>query len=191
MLADLRFTTADEILLELCELLQIKPDQHKAAESAYLEVGHWLSAPESPLMAFDPQIYPQGSLRIGTTNQPIARQEYDLDLVCELAIDWKQLESPSILLADVESRIALHPSYRNVMERRPRCIRLRFGGRFHLDIVPACPDPGAGETGIVIPDRELRSWRSSNPKGFADGTRSVPIFFSRVFEKEWKNCPYP
>ncbi|CAN5651536.1 hypothetical protein BH20ACI3_BH20ACI3_28170 [soil metagenome] len=36
-----------------------------------------------------------------------------------------------------------------------------------MDILPACPDPEAGGTCILVPDREARSWKASNPKGHA------------------------
>ena len=37
----------------------------------------------------DIEIYPQGSLSISTTVKPLSKQEYDLDLVCEINQSWQ------------------------------------------------------------------------------------------------------
>jgi hypothetical protein len=61
-----------------------------------------------------------------------------------------------------------HPEYRGRLTRRTRCIRLDFAGDFHMDVLPARTDHSAnGDGRIEIPDRELRDWVSSNPKGYA------------------------
>jgi hypothetical protein len=68
----------------------------------------------------------------------------------------------------------------------PRCIRLEYAGDFHLDIVPAIPDPecGPGDTCLLIPDREKKIWRPSNPKGYARWFEAQTVKLTRFSAKE-------
>jgi hypothetical protein len=157
----------DDLLDRIGEKLQISPTQHRLAEERYKTIGQWLEANESLLAPFNPVIYPQGSLRIGTTVRPRGRQEYDLDLVCRLLINWCSIANPVTLLDAVEHRLRQHDIYKNMLERKNRCIRLNYANEFHLDILPACPDVVCCPTCVVVPDRDAKEWRASNPKGYA------------------------
>ena len=154
-----------DLLLEgVARSLQLTKTQYDDAESKYLAVADWLSKPDSPLRTFNPTIFPQGSMSLQTTVKPRAQDEFDLDLVCLLEYD------PSVgarhLFQLVLERIADNRNYRSILEIRSRCIRLNYAGQFHLDIIPACPNPEQGGTAILIPDRELQSLKNSNPKGY-------------------------
>ena len=74
----------EDMLHPLCVRLQITAIQRDLAESRYKSVTEWLAADESTFWGKDLDIFPQGSLRMGTTVKPLARQEFDLDLVCEI-----------------------------------------------------------------------------------------------------------
>ena len=159
--------------------LQITPTQHELAELRYLEIGKWLSAPGNPLAQYAPQIYPQGSLRIGTTALPPGRRKYDLDFVLGMDWDWKHVSNPVLLLDRLEARLREHGTYSAMVERKNRCIRIQYANQFHLDIVPACPDILSGGTCVVVPDRAAHAWIPSNPKGYADwfeGRSKVSVF---------------
>ena len=154
-----------DLLLEgVAMSLQLTKTLYDDAESKYLAVADWLSKPDSPLATFNPTIYPQGSMSLQTTVKPRAQDEFDLDLVCLLEID------PSVgaahLFRLVQERIADNGKYRSILEIRSRCIRLNYARQFHLDIIPACPNPEQAGTAILIPDRELQSLKNSNPKGY-------------------------
>jgi hypothetical protein len=155
----------DAILDHLVEAVQLTATQRADAEGKYNAVGGWLHAENSRMRVFDPQIFAQGSLRIDTTVKPLAREEFDLDLVCELAAS--DALTPGGAYELLWSRMSEHGTYRELIERCPRCIRINYAGDFHLDIVPAIPDPVDGGTALLIPDRDLQSWHPSNPKGYA------------------------
>jgi hypothetical protein len=157
----------DDLLHRIGRKLQISPTQHQLAEERYEAIGRWLETKESPLAVFAPVIYPQGSLRIGTTVRPRGRQEYDLDLVCQLLIDWLKISNPVALLDAVEERLRQHDVYKKMIERKNRCIRINYANEFHLDILPACPDIVSCPNCVVVPDRNAEDWRASNPKGYA------------------------
>ncbi len=155
----------DDILIRICVALQLTPTQYKDAETHYRSVAKWLAASESPLAAVDQEIFPQGSLRIGTTVRPWWREEYDLDVVLWLALT--EVISPLKLLNVVEVRLRDNKIYGPMVERKNRCLRLNFEQQFHMDVLPARPDPIFGGTHVLVPDRAARCWKPSNPKGFA------------------------
>ncbi|MGA9996880.1 MAG: nucleotidyltransferase, partial [Pyrinomonadaceae bacterium] len=165
----------DDLLERIGEKLQLSPTRYQQAESRYHAVGDWLSAEDSTLATFDPVIYPQGSMKIGTTVRPRGRQAHDLDFVLELKADWRLFPRPVVLLDMVEHRLREHKIYREMIERKNRCMRIIYANEFHLDILPACPNPSAGLHCVLVPDCAAEGWKHSNPKGYA-------LWFERTAE---------
>src|SRR5436190_295449 len=96
-------SSLDDLLHRLCIGLQLSPTDYKLAVEHYQAIGRYLQAEGSPIAKYDPDIYPQGSLRIGTTVKPRGRQEFDLDLVCELlGLKADICGNPVKLLTDIE-----------------------------------------------------------------------------------------
>jgi hypothetical protein len=157
-----------ELLKGVCNELQLSPTKYQLAVDRYEAVCHWLEAEDSMVASFHPTIYPQGSMRIGTTVKPFGRDEYDLDLVCEFQVAADTFDSPIHLLDLVEYRLRQHKAYASAIERKSRCIRLNYAREFHLDILPGYPDTDAGGTCILIPDRRSPLLFHSNPKGYSD-----------------------
>ena len=166
--------TLDTLLELLCTNLQLTESQDLRARGHYGAVSRWLAADGSFLRVYSPHIYPQGSQRLGTTTRPVGRDEFDLDAVCKLSSD--QSLSPGDLYELIWERLAEHGTYRPMMRRMPRCIRLDYAGDFHLDIAPAIPDPEYGGNFILVPDRSADlsgpdaqndRWKSTNPVDFA------------------------
>ena len=159
----------DEILEHICVGLQITPTQFKSVEQKYKAVGDLLSEDGSPVAKYSPHIFPQGSLNLDTTVKPFGQNEFDLDLVCKLSIYGPT--DPARIYEMVWDRMYGHKTYRAIIERKRRCIRVNYAGDFHLDIVPAVPDcDGADEDCILIPDipkPHLKDWKPSNPVGYA------------------------
>lgn len=158
--------TLEDLLVLAGEKLQLSKTEYALAASHYEALGSWLDAIESPLHQFGPRVYPQGSVRIGTTVRPWAYEEFDVDLVCELQVDW--LASHPIAVLDlVQNRIESNGRYRNSVERKNRCVRITYGHDFHMDILPAAPDRTKPGSCVVVPDCEAQSWKPSNPEGYA------------------------
>jgi hypothetical protein len=153
------------LLGEFCRMLQLSPSQHASAVEKYDGVGRWLGGSGSPLEPFATSIYAQGSMAIGTTVKPLEDTEHDLDLIFE--VDPIDL-APAELHRIVEERLKQNQIYaqRLVVPAPARCLRLKYAGDFHLDIVPARRDPERGVTAIEVPDRELRCWVPNNPKEY-------------------------
>ena len=157
----------DDLLQRVGYKLQISNTQRQLAEDRYHAVANWLSDDQDLSESGDIQIYAQGSLRIGTTVRPLSRQEYDLDLVCEINKDWRG-EDPVNLLNSIEKRLRDNKMYAPMVERKNRCIRLNYANEFHLDILPAHPADNTPGTNLKVPDRKAEWWKDSNPKGYAE-----------------------
>lgn len=153
----------DYLLAEVARSLQLTTEQHALAVQHYTAIAKWLADSESPLARFKPWIYPQGSMALETTVRPRTRDEYDLDLVCQmLRTGLTALEVYHL----VYERLRAHDTYKPMLEKMNRCVRLNYAHNFHLDIIPAEPDLMRGGTTIVVPDRTLRTWTPSNPLGY-------------------------
>jgi len=153
----------DHLLTEVARTLQLTPDQHKLAVKHYTAIADWLGASDSPLARYEPRIYPQGSMALETTVRPLRRDEYDLDLVCQLLATGRTALDVFDL---VYNRLYSHATYKSMIKRMNRCVRLIYAHDFHLDIIPGEPDAARGPTAIVVPDRDLKQWTPSNPLGY-------------------------
>jgi hypothetical protein len=155
----------DEILNLIGVHIQLTTTQFERAQTSYHAVGQWLDAPDSPIHHYRPTIFAQGSLALGTTVKPLSHTEFDLDLVCLVQASDKV--SPAAVYDFLLKRMRDHGTYDKIIVEMPRCIRLDYSGDFHLDIVPAVPDPTRpGQTCLKIPDREKKIWRTTNPTGY-------------------------
>jgi len=153
----------DQLLAEIARAIQPTSEQNARAESAYRAVGEWLAG-DPELKPFVPEIYPQGSHALGTTNCPLRGGEHDVDLVYQMRRLFPG--TPEQLLIAVVRRLRANGDYGKRIKVGKRCVRIEYAGDFHLDILPARPDLLRGNTCIEIPDRELRMWLTSNPRGY-------------------------
>lgn len=112
------------------------------------------------------ETYSQGSFRIGTTVRPIAQEEYDLDFVVDFG-DRSPNHSVDKTLQQVFDAISASKVHRPKTELKTRCVRVTYENEFHVDILPGIPDPNRNGEDLLVPDRELRCWTPSSPKGYA------------------------
>jgi len=164
----------DELLRRIAEGLQLTGVQYERAVRAYSEVAEYFADHESPFAAYEPDIHPQGSMAAGTTVRPPRGNEFDLDLVMQLALLHYSVR-PMELLDSTFQYLRKHPKFGPISERKARCIRLAYAGDFHLDVVPACVDRLRPPTGIQVPDRTVLGWKASNPKGLLEWFKRVMV----------------
>jgi len=168
--ASIRFTESfedqiDDLLMRICIELQLDPTRRGVAVTSYQSVGECLeSYPHVALLR--PTIYPQGSMALDTTVKPLVGDEFDLDFVCQFFYPAHYFANPIDALDLVEAALRASLVYGPMVERKNRCIRLNYAHKFHMDILPACKDPKNGGTCVLVPDRQLKDWTASNPKGF-------------------------
>jgi cyclic GMP-AMP synthase DncV-like protein len=155
------------LLERICQALELTETQYKEAKAHYEAVGKWLSDAESSVLR-GAIIYPQGSVSYGTTVRPVRQQEYDLDLVCFLP-GLTHLTDAGLVKKLVGDRLKEHSVYENILdEEKLRCWRLKYANSFHLDITPSIPNPACLLGGELVPDRQLKEWKPTNPKGYSD-----------------------
>lgn len=188
---------ATEYLDRLARELDVPVSRYEEAARRYDSVGRWLCRDESTLKDFEPDVYVQGSFRLGTPIRPINDDEhYDIDLVCELSVSkagTTQQQLKQMLGHEMRAYAKAH-GMKEVSEGR-RCWTLDYaeGAQFHLDALPALPDGTRKQrllveakldaawatTAIAITDNEHVQYRSvsdlwphSNPRGYTDWFRS-------------------
>jgi hypothetical protein len=180
-----------EVLTKLADSLDIPESRYKEAEERYQAVGKWLKNDESPLAPYKPEIYPQGSFRLGTVIKPINDgDKYDIDLVCELNLTKEDVTQHQ-LKQKIGDRLKENKTYEKMLAPEGRrCWTLEYadGAKFHMDILPAIPDGAAfrvllesrnltagwSEDAIAITDTAHENyehftddWPCSNPRGYS------------------------
>ena len=186
--------TYEQFLEAMVEEIRVPDSQYEDAERSYRSLGNWFHREASVLRSFDPEVYSQGSFRLGTAIKPITNEEeYDIDSVCELRELRKEVMTQFDLkqLVGYEVR-AYHKSQSMLKPVREgkRCWILDYadGAQFHMDILPAVPNSAEQMaimsahrleltwtiTAIAITDQRdphykvlSPDWPRSNPKGFS------------------------
>jgi len=156
----------EERLARIAESIQLDITRQKRMESAYEAVEKMLDNDKEFFSGIDFEIYPQGSVKIGTTVKPIEGNEFDLDIVIHIVADWRRYSSSQIY-AELKRVLQSDERYKDKLEYKNRCIRINYAGDFHMDILPGIQENAYDKNRIVIPDRELKKWTTSNPRGYA------------------------
>ena len=202
---------AEGYLEALADELTISPTRYEQAVARYESLGKWLHRDASKVKQYDPQVYSQGSFRLGTVIKPENENgKYDIDSVCELSILTKgqlaQYTLKELLRVEIEAYRTAQAMVKPLGEGR-RCWTLEYadGAQFHMDIVPALPNGASTRvllesrgldtqwtgTAIAITDNRhplfyqlTTEWPRSNPKGYANWFRSrMAVAFSRKRRK--------
>jgi hypothetical protein len=148
----------------VCEHLELTSTQREEARTRYDGVSRWLAESSHPALA-GVTIYVQGSTAIGTTVKPIGRDEHDVDLIARLQAAARGFP-PAVVKKIIGDRLREHGVYDRLLKEMCRCWRLDYANEFHLDITPSIPNPACVNDGELVPDRELRHWKASNPRGY-------------------------
>jgi len=190
---------AETYLEALAKALEIPSARYEQAEKSYRSLGDWLHRAASSVRDHNPDIFVQGSFRLGTAIRPISGDEhYDVDCACSLTglrkSDLTQRDLKDMLGKEIELYRENKGIKKPVHEGR-RCWRLEYadGAQFHMDIVPCIPnaedqrlllearslDATYADTAIAITDNEdaaydviINEWPRSNPRGYAEWFKS-------------------
>jgi len=168
--------TTTEIISQLLqgtvEALDIPEELHATAVEEYGYVGNWL-ADHADVGGDGWLVYPQGSFLLGTVVRPYGLDHYDLDAVCRRGIA-KESTTQAALKADVGGVLRNYVAARMGasggpygVEERKRCWTLNYSMPFHLDVLPAIPNPDGLPTGILLTDKTLHAWQHSDPIAYA------------------------
>lgn len=137
----------------------------------------------------------QGSYRHGTQVRPLAdRDEFDVDVCLAMDVDRRPdgQRGPGAVVGWLAARLGNSPAYVGKVERRPRCVRVRFAGDFYMDVVPLHAKH-ATATLHFVPNRVAQEWSKTSPKPLAEWYRAQNARtdgrFTRAAKmiKEWRN----
>ena len=173
----------DNLLSEVCEQLQLAPYRYDLAVDRYNALNKVLESGDSPFRSLGPNIYPQGSMKLGTTVKPLGGEPHDLDLVLQLSLDHDHVD-PMRLIQKLYGFLEQHGTYGPMTSLKNRCVRIEYADDFYLDLLPACRNSVRGGTCIKVPDRALQGWTDSNPLGYAKWfkEKSVLTFVRTVLD---------
>jgi hypothetical protein len=160
------------LLTSTVQELDIPPALRAAATAEYQRVGEWLASHADAQDGW--VVHPQGSFLLNTVVLPSWGDEYDVDTVCRRALA-KQETTQARLKQEVGESLESYsagqssPGAPRALKERNRCWTLCYPSRlrFHLDVLPAIPNPEGGPSAILITDRELRNWQFSDPLAYA------------------------
>ena len=165
------------VLERVCQSLELSDPQFAQAKQRYEGVGACLARSTKPTLRAI-AIYLQGSTALGTTVRPIGVNEHDVDLVAHVCDPDVEM-SPAALKKAIGDCLRADGNYAPLLEEMPRCWRLNYANEFHLDITPSIPNPACQRGGELVPDKALKGWKASNPKGykrmFGDRAKLAPV----------------
>jgi hypothetical protein len=156
----------EDLLTRIAVSLELDETRKQRMESAYKAIYDILEKDEVFFSKVDFLVYPQGSTAIGTTVKPRSKEEFDLDITVEIRDPYYNYTSSEIYNHLIRV-LSNNDIYKEKLVPKNRCARINYVGDFHMDVLPGCIVI-SGDSKIMVPDRELRSWSSSNPKGYAN-----------------------
>jgi SMODS domain-containing protein len=175
-------STLDDLLLQICEELQLSTPRYELAAARYGALNKLLESTESPFRYFRPEIYPQGSMALGTTVRPVDGRPHDLDFVLELN---RPIVDPMGLIRSLYEFVRRHGVYRPMTSLKNRCVRIEYADEFYMDVLPACRNSALGMGCVKIPDCSQMGWCDSNPTGYTEWfkQRSRVLLVDRILDK--------
>ena len=156
----------EDLLARIAQELQLDDSRLQRMETAYNAVFDLLKKDETFFGNLDIELYPHGSIRIGTPIKPINEEDYDLDMVLHI-YDLYSKFTPAEIYNALVRVIESDAYYKSICEKKNRCVRLNYKSDFHIDILPGCMRILFDKEKIAIPEKYLKQWASSNPKGFS------------------------
>ncbi len=177
-----------KILEKVGDSLEITKTQYQLAEERYKAVGKWLAEGEYCLLGDgkkqcfkDGEIYPQGSIRLGTTVKPIGKNEFDIDLVFYTPNISAEMIKPERLKELIGDRLKEDETYKKMLKPLNRGWCINYTNEFHLDITPSLNNHHEpfNESELVA-DKKLERYMPTNPEGYAqwfdDISEKKPMF---------------
>jgi hypothetical protein len=168
----------EELLARIAESLQLDETRRIRMEQAYRAISEILEQDQGFFLELDVDVYPQGSVFIGTTVKPYKGSEFDLDIVLQIN-DLYNRFTPFEIYNGLLKKLEGDDRYKEKLEKKNRCIRINYANDFHMDILPGCIISITDKNTLKIPNRLLKDWAITNPKGFGEWFLSRANSFSQ------------
>ncbi len=183
----------DALLADVAIRVQLSATDYRKAEARYHTINSHLERDGSLLRGHVKLLYPQGSMAIDATIASRLRtDEYDIDIVAELALPPTIPPQVALDLLYNSIRGERDSRYYNMTKRRTRCVTIDYADDMHIDLTPAVLDPSQlARTSILFHHKPedpgeptYRLW--ANPWGLADWFRQQTLLdhaFALAFRK--------
>ena len=160
----------------LVRALEPTQTQLDALKSSYKGTGEFLvAAPEFQGLLLE--IHGHGSRQLGTLVRPLdeTREGFDVDQIARFhqsaMAHYSGPGGPGLLLGDLYTVVKRYAELHGLKVRRwERCVTLEYSGGMCADIAPVIDHPllatTYGDTHARIPDRKLRLYDATNPRGY-------------------------
>lgn len=157
----------NDLFLRIAEELDISDTLFDRAVTSYTALGEYINNHCDCSVG----VYTQGSFRLGTVIRPLSDEdEYDLDLVCEVA--GLPYISPKDLKHKIGDILRDSKRYSSMLDEKKRCWRIEYSdeAQFHMDITPAVSDKTTTDAILITNKKDdgTYSFTASNPKGYSD-----------------------
>lgn len=152
---------------EIAEELNIPDSVYESASKSYKALGEYLG---SKLVDYKVEVFPQGSMNLGTLIKPIAEEDdYDLDAVCKVYNSFDNAGELKNLIGNI---LKNSERYNKMLQPEgKRCWTLKYAdsSHFHMDILPSSPNVEIDKS-IKITHKEdgKYEFKISNPEGYAE-----------------------
>jgi hypothetical protein len=163
------------LLTNITKIVDLPCETHEFIDRQFAHVGEFM-ANRSDGPAWD--VYPQGSVRLGTVVQPIACEgTLDVDMVCQRDV-MKESTTQTKLMMEVGDALreyiadSTHADAPTQCEPKRRAWQLAYPIDFHMDVLPVIRDHEADSaTAVLVTDKGLQRWLPSDPIAYADWFR--------------------
>jgi hypothetical protein len=171
----------ERLLLRAANNVSLTASQYETIEDRYSQLQKILTGSTNPLLA-GAHIFPQGSMRLRTTINPVNGAPKDLGTIDADAIVWlpnaEHAEAKTVLAA-IEQRFREGSRVQSEIVQLRRGIRIEYADEnpgFHVDVTPARAvqgnDESDGQGKLEVPDR-VTGWKASSPIPYSDWLHSA------------------
>lgn len=176
-----------EKLKELIDDIDVSDANYEKAENRYKSIANFID--NSTMSQYNPDIYLQGSFKLGTAVKPLTDDgSYDIDVICNFTKLSRSTQSQFSLKFDFGQVIKGYVKSKNMTnpaKESKRCWTINYvdEDNFHIDILPSVPMNDKDDGFIAITDKESpfydeisNEWEISNPKGYYNWFREKSNF---------------
>lgn len=159
---------------KIAENLDLTETEFNAIKNSYNALGGYLASSRY-LANYEVDVFPQGSVRLGTVIKPLKRDDYDIDLVCKFTKNEQDL-SPKEVKHLVGTALKFSNYFSQLEEEHGRCWTLNYNGNppYHIDILPGKSINNSERVSATIKkDNNNYEWLYTNPRGFAEWFQNV------------------
>ena len=175
-------------IIKILEEIEVSESNYEKAENRYKNISEYIC--NSELKKFNPDIFIQGSIKLGTAIKPITEEgSYDIDIVC----CFEKLSKNEITQRDLKNQLGkeiINYSKKNNMKNKPkngkRCWTMTYIDKdnFHIDIMPCIPNNQNSNNIVALTDKRNKEYNIITNNWEISVPRDYYNWFIKISENE-------